>query len=92
MRFVRNLALILKHSNYCRPFSFRPDEGERTTRTEVAGRILKVVAQGERNPDRPRMQAMTGVGASLFDIGAKYRLARGRGLCPLSEPKIGVPI
>ena len=72
--------------------SVRPDERERTTRTEVAGRILKVVAQGERNPDRLRMHAMTGVVLLCFDIGAKYRPALGRGLCPLSEPKIGVPI
>ena len=41
--------------------SLRPDEKARTTKTEVAMRILKAAAQGERNPDRLRMQAMSGV-------------------------------
>jgi len=41
--------------------SLRPDEKARTTKTEVASRILNVAAQGERNPDRLRMHAMSGV-------------------------------
>ena len=39
--------------------SLRPDEKARTTKTEVARRILKVAAQGERNPDRLRLRAMS---------------------------------
>ena len=41
--------------------SLRPDEKARTTKTEIARRILKAAAQGERNPDRLRMQATSGV-------------------------------
>jgi len=44
--------------------SLRPDEKARTTKTEVARRILKAAVQGERNPDRLRMQAMSGVAIS----------------------------
>jgi len=41
--------------------SLRPDERVRTTKTEVGCRTLKVAAQGERNPERLRMQAMSGI-------------------------------
>jgi hypothetical protein len=44
--------------------SLRPDEKARTTKTEFASRILKIAGQGERNPDRLRMRAM-----SVFCIG-----------------------
>jgi len=37
------------------------EEKARTTKTEIASRLLKVAAQGERNPDRLRMHAMSGV-------------------------------
>ena len=41
--------------------SLRPEERARTTKTLVATRILKAAAQGERDPIRLRIEAMTGV-------------------------------
>ena len=41
--------------------SLRPDEKARTTKTELGTRILRVAAQGERNPDRLRMQVISGL-------------------------------
>ena len=41
--------------------SLRPPEKARTTKTEVAVRILKVAARGERDPDRLRIEAVSGV-------------------------------
>jgi hypothetical protein len=41
--------------------SLRPCEKARTTKTEVAVRILKLAARGERDPDRLRIEAVSGV-------------------------------
>jgi len=41
--------------------SLRPDEKARTTKTEIASRILKMAASGERDPLRLRLGALSGV-------------------------------
>lgn len=46
--------------------SLRPSEKARTTRTEVAVRILQVAARGERDLDRLRIEAVSGVVTSTL--------------------------
>jgi hypothetical protein len=41
--------------------SLRPYERARTTKTELAKRILDVAARGERDPDRLRIEAVSKV-------------------------------
>jgi|307.fasta_scaffold1198205_1 predicted component of type VI protein secretion system len=46
--------------------SLRPSEKARTTKTEVAVRILQVAARGERDLDRLRIEAVSGVVTSTL--------------------------
>ena len=41
--------------------SLRPGERARTSKTQVAVRILKAAATGERDPIRLRIEAVTGI-------------------------------
>jgi|SoimicMinimDraft_15_1059743.scaffolds.fasta_scaffold116659_1 hypothetical protein len=41
--------------------SLRPGERARTSKTQVAVRILEAAAAGERDPIRLRIEAMTGI-------------------------------
>jgi hypothetical protein len=41
--------------------SLRPEQRARTTKTQVAVRILEMAATGERDPVRLRTEAVTGV-------------------------------
>jgi hypothetical protein len=41
--------------------SLRPDEKARTTKTELASRLLKMAASGERDQLRLRLGALSGV-------------------------------
>ena len=44
--------------------SLRPEERARTSKTQVAVRILEAASAGERDPARLRIQAVTGVVAN----------------------------
>jgi len=46
--------------------SLRPNERSRTTKTEIAKRILDLAARGERDPVRLRTEAVTEVITSLL--------------------------
>lgn len=41
--------------------SLRPEERARTSKTEVAVRVLEAASAGERDPARLRIEAITGV-------------------------------